>query len=204
MTVRCSHDTHLKWPCRWKPFGPFLALLMWAFSGEASTEPAQGQSEESAEVNREYTIKAAYLYQFGRYVQWPSHAFPDSRTPLVIGVLGTDPFGAVLDDIARTKRVDQRPIVVRRFATMADYAPCHILFVAASTSPEQKATAIKKAQNFAVLIVGEEPGFAEQGGIVNFFMDENRIRFEINPKAAGVDQLKISSKLLSLAKIVRR
>jgi hypothetical protein len=162
------------------------------------------QSEENAETNREYAIKAAYLYQFSRYVQWPASAFANENSPLVIGVLGVDPFGNILEEIARTKRIEGRPIVIRRFASMADYTPCHILFISSSVSPEQKEAAIQKAKRAPILLVGEEPGFAEQGGTINFFFDENKIRFEINATAVKHDQLKISSKLLSLAKIVGR
>jgi hypothetical protein len=165
---------------------------------------ASGQSEESPEVSREYAIKAAYLYQFGRYVQWPDSAFANERSPLVIGVLGVDPFNGILDEIARTKRIEGRQIVIRRFQTMAEYKPCHILFVSASVTPEQKAAAFEKAQGSPLLLVGEEPGFAEHGGKINFFLDENKVRFEINMEVAKQDRLKISSKLLSLAKIVGR
>jgi hypothetical protein len=119
-------------------------------------------------------------------------------------VLGVDPFGGVLDEIARSKRIEGHTIVIRRFASMADYTPCHILFIAASVSPEEKAAAIQKARGSAVLLVGEEPGFADEGGMINFFMDENKIRFEINTENAKQDRLKISSKLLSLAKIIGR
>ncbi len=83
-----------------------------------------------------------------------------------------------------------------------EYAACHILFIPASAAAEQKATAIQKLQGTPTLLVGEEPGFAKQGGTINFFFEENRIRFEINTDTARQDQLKISSKLLSLAKIV--
>jgi hypothetical protein len=117
-------------------------------------------------------------------------------------VLGTDPFGTVLEEIAKTKQIDGRPIVIRRFASMAEYRPCHVLFVGGSVSAEQKALAIQAAHTSPVLLVGEEPGFANQGGTINFFLDENKIRFEINAEAAKREQLKISSKLLSLAKLV--
>ena len=169
-----------------------------------SARDIRAQSDDDSDVNREYVIKAAYLYQFGRYVQWPANAFASDGSPLVIGILGADQFSSSLEKIARTKRIDRRPIAVRRFASMAEYTPCHILFVSSSLSPEQKAVAIQKSQQSALLLVGEEPGFAEQGGTVNFFLDENKIRFEINMEIAKQDQLKISSKLLSLAKIVGR
>ncbi len=164
---------------------------------------ARAQSDDDG-IDREYAIKAAYLYQFGRYVQWPAATFADERSPLVIGVLGQDPFGGILEEIARTKRIDGHPIVVRRFASMADYTACHILFITSSVAPEQKAAALQKLQGTPTLLVGEEPGFAKEGGAINFFLEENKIRFEINMEIAKQDQLKISSKLLSLARLVPR
>ncbi len=182
----------------------FLAVLAWTAALLGVAGQAFSQYEDGAEASREYAIKAAYLYQFGRYVQWPAGAFANETSPLVIGVLGPDPFDGMLEEIARTKRIEGHPIVVRQFASMRDYKPCHILFVNSAVDPEQKAAAIQKAKESPILLVGEEPGFVEQGGTVNFFLDENRIRFEINAAAAKQERLKISSKLLSLAKIVGR
>ena len=186
-----------------RPRRLWLPALLWMTALAADVSFVVAQYEDDSAVSREYAIKAAYLYQFGRYVQWPTNTFSSDDSPLVIGLLRTDPFGDILQKIARTKRIEGRPITVRQFASMADYVPCHILFVASSVSPEERAAAIQKVRGTPVLLVGEDPGFAKQGGTVNFFQEENRIRFEINAEAAKRDQLKISSKLLSLAKIVR-
>jgi hypothetical protein len=198
--ARQSKDGHPRWTFS----RLLLPALAWTIALASGASRLYGQTDDSSDANREYAIKAAYLYQFGRYVQWPANAFTSDGSPLVIGVLGTDPFGGVLEEIARTKRIDGRPITLRRFASMAEYTPCHILFISSSVGPEQKAAAIQKAQRSPLLLVGEEPGFAEQGGTINFFLDENKVRFEINSEVAKQDQLKISSKLLSLAKIVGR
>ena len=179
-----------------------MVLGMTTIVGPA--EALLAQYEDGMGMNREYAIKAAYLYQFARYVEWPPGAFANENAPLIIGVLGTDPFDGILETIARTKRIEGRPIVVRRIASTADYTPCHILFICSSIGPEERTAVIQKARGSPVLLVGEEPGFAEQGGTINFFMDQNKIRFEINAEAAKQDRLKISSKLLSLAKIVGR
>lgn len=181
-----------------------LLLLIATVVLACSVERLPAQSYESADINREYAIKAAYLYQFGRYVQWPANSFVGDSGPLIIGVLGEDPFGNLLEEIARTKRVEGHPIVIRRFASVSEYTFCHILFVCASADPEQKTMILKKLQKTPTLLVGEEPGFVDRGGTINFFLDENKIRFEINTEVAGQDHLKISSKLLSLAKIVSR
>jgi len=195
---------HMRWTLVRTIGYVLLPALVWTAALGGNAQRLQAQSEDAADINREYAIKAAYLYQFGRYVQWPAESFANAQAPLVIGVLGPDPFGGILEEIARAKRVDGHPIVIRRMTSMAEYAPCHILFVVSSVSPEQKAAAIQRAQGSPVLLVGEEPRFTERGGTVNFFLEENKIRFEINAEIAKQDQLRISSKLLSLAKIVGR
>ncbi|MHB1036927.1 MAG: YfiR family protein [Pirellulales bacterium] len=179
-----------------------LLALVLAFSPAEPDESRVFAQGEATDVDREYTIKAAYLYNFGRYVEWPEQAFRENADAFVIGVLGTDPFGAVLDEIAASKKIAGRKIVTRRFNSMTQYVPCHILFVSASASPEEKAAAIRKSRESHVLLVGEAPGFALNGGIVNFFVEQNRVRFEINAEAAKREDLKVSSKLLSLAKLV--
>jgi len=179
-------------------------LKLWLFAvlvGGATS--GRAQSEEAApEIDREYVIKAAYLYNFGRYIEWPAQSFPAKDSPFVIGVLGRDPFGPVLDEIARTKKMDGRTIVIRRFASVADVKPCQILFLAAPTTPEDRATLVRDAAKWSTLLVGEEANLAEEGATICFFLDQNKVRFEINLEAARREQLKISSKLLSLARIV--
>jgi hypothetical protein len=159
-------------------------------------------AQTAGEMDREYSIKGAFLYNFGRYVQWPATAFVDDHAPFVIGVLGADPFGTVLDEIATAAKVDGRPVVAKRFATLAEYSPCHILFITASTDAKVKTEVLTKLQNKGVLLVGEEAGLVQQGAVVNFYIENNKVRFEINVGTARQHQLKVSSKLLSLAKIV--
>jgi hypothetical protein len=163
----------------------------------------RAQSTEGGVINREYGIKAAYLYQFAYYIVWPAGSFADNQSPFVIGILGSDPFGDSLNDIARNKKVDGRQIVIKQFNSLADYKPCHILFVSSSAEPVgNDLISIRKQQRFPVLLVGETPDFTEQGGAIKLFIEQNRIRFEVNMDVARRNQLKISSKLLSLAKIV--
>jgi hypothetical protein len=94
---------------------------------------------------------ATYLYQFSHYVQWPSETFTGADAPLVIGVLGPDPFGGVLDEIARTKQVEGHPIVVTHVATMAEYRPCHILFISVLADPVQIVAALEKLRNLSLV-----------------------------------------------------
>lgn len=149
----------------------------------------------------EYEIKAAFIYNFAKYVEWPESNGPDSGEAFIIGVLGEDPFGPLLDQLARSKTVGDKPIVVRRFDSFADYTPCHILFVAASERDRLPAI-LEKLADSPVLVIGDTPGFARRGVAVNFVIEHSKVRFEINPAAAARAGLKISSKLLRLAKIV--
>jgi hypothetical protein len=151
----------------------------------------------------EYTLKAVLLYGFGRYVEWPKAAFAKDSDPFVIGVLGEDPFGKVLDAIATKKAIQGRRIVIRRFATVEEYRqPCHILFASRSLTPEQQAAVIAKTEGRPVFVVGETPGFAEHGATANFYTEGDRVLFEINVDASRRAQLRMDAKLLSLGKPV--
>lgn len=160
-----------------------------------------GLAAEDEAVTREYEVKAAFLYNFATFIEWPKGAVPDAGDTFVIGVFGEDPFGAVLDAIAASKTVQGKRIVVRRFTAIEDYMPCHILFVARSEH-KRLAEILERLAGAPVLIVGENAGFAETGGIVNLVIEDNKVRFEINQNAAQRAGLKISSKLLRLARIV--
>lgn len=166
-----------------------------------SARPAEVQPTEPGSLPNEYTVKAVFLYNFGRYVEWPEKAFANASDPFVIGILGEDLFGGSLDEIAAKKSILGRRIVVRRFASLEDYRPpCQILFVSRSLSREKQAAAVKQTEGMAVFVVGETPGFATLGGMANFFVDGDRIRFEINADAARRAQLRIDAKLLNLGK----
>ncbi len=115
-----------------------LCLFAWA------PATAGAQQSSGSTISREYTIKAGYLYNFGRYVRWPEEAFSSEDAPFVIGVLGADPFGATLDQVAAVKQISERRIVVRRFDSLDQYRPCHILFVAKTASAEEHFEAIRR------------------------------------------------------------
>jgi hypothetical protein len=162
---------------------------------------AQQGSEEGA-INREYPLKALFLYNFGGYIEWPADTFSSDQAPFVIGVLGSAPLESTLRELAATKTIAGRKIVVEQFLSAERIKPCQILFVTRNVSQPQQRMALEKLKNQHVLIVGESKGFAGQGGGVNFFIESNKVRFEINLESAKQHQLKISSKLLALAKIV--
>jgi YfiR/HmsC-like len=154
----------------------------------------------SAQEASEYQVKAAFLYNFAKFVEWPAGGGADA--PLVIGVLGKDPFGGEIDRAVEGKTVNGRRLTIKRFSSLEAYEYCHILFV--SSSERNKLPQIIAAvRNSSVLTVSETDRFAHIGGIINFVTIENRIRFEINQAAAERAGLKISSKLLSLGRVVR-
>jgi hypothetical protein len=156
--------------------------------------PARGES-------REYQIKAAFLVNFMQFVTWPSNAFTNADAPFTIGVLGEDPFGAALDRTVQGETVDHHKIMIQRARRIEDCKDCQMIFV--SRSEEKNLPVIlAKLDSGPVLTVSEMRDFARQGGIINFYLEEKKVRFEINPAVAQRDKLKISAQLLSLGKIV--
>lgn len=164
----------------------------------AACLPHPAVAQESVVTEREYNVKAASLYAFGRYVTWPEAAFASPTSPFVIGVLGGNPFGNALDQIAAKKTIAGRPIVVRQLATPAEAAGCHMVFVSRTTTPEAEAELFRLARTRPMLLVGESPGFAARGGVVNFFQSGSYVRFELNADRGAESKLSLDAKMLSL------
>jgi hypothetical protein len=160
------------------------------------------QAQQVTTIDREYTIKAAFLYHFLTYIDWPEGTFVDSKQPFVIGVYQTDPFGAVLDKIAATKNVEGRPIEIRRLQATDKLLECHIVFMAGTVEAAVQQNVLGLLANSHVLCVGETEDFVELGGAAQFFVEGNKVRFAFNTDVVDRSNLKVSSKLLSLAKIV--
>lgn len=155
-------------------------------------------SEVQAQTSNEYQVKAAFLYNFAKFVDWPAEAFGGGSGPLVIGVVGDDPFGGVLDQAINGKTINGRSMVVHRLKWGQDLRSCHILFIS-SSERSRLPQIIQSLRGASVLTVGDMGGFNQQGGIVNFVLEANRVRFEINSRGADQARLRISSKLLALA-----
>jgi hypothetical protein len=183
-------------PRRWI-VGLFAVLL---FGAGLTAEARAGQGDGF--INREYPLKALFLYNFAGYVEWPDHAFADTQRPFVIGVLGNAPVNTMLHEIAASKQVAGRSIEIKHFASPDVVGPCHVLFVARDVSSQHAGAVIERLRGLPVLTVGESAGFAQLGGCVNFYIEANKIRFEINLQAAKQQQLRISAKLLALSRIV--
>ena len=149
----------------------------------------------------EYEIKAAFLYNFATFVEWPSSAFAGEESPFVVGVVGKDPFGPGLEEVFQGKTVGKRQIVVRRSAEEGDLPVCHLLFICKSER-ERAPKILEYLKGVPTLKVADFPGFAASGGCINFFIEGKKVRFEINPESAKRANLRVSSKLLRLARVV--
>jgi len=167
------------------------------------TSTAAAQAVDPPDAS-EYLIKAGFIYNFAKFVEWPSTAFSQPDSPIMIGVLGTDPFGSVLDRLVEDKKIGARGFVVKRYKwgkDLKDLKECKILFVSASEKAHIDEI-VQAVKGLPILMVGETPGFAERGGMIRFTLEDNRVRFEINVDAAHQADLNISSRLLTLAKII--
>jgi hypothetical protein len=173
--------------------------------------PVSGKDSDEPVGHREYKIKAAFLYNFLRTVDWPEGRFSDGNEPWVIGIVGKDPFGAIFDQAA-DKTVRGRPVVIKRFpgiqgdiAVQADEGrKCHLLFVCRSEQASLSSV-LQTMAGDGVLTVGEGQGFLEMGGCINFIPTADKGDFEINLDACKRARLEVSSKLIRIAqRVVQR
>jgi len=160
--------------------------------------PARGQ-----DINREYKLKAAYIYQFATYVEWPEGAFRDATSPFVIGILGPDPVGADLRKIAKVKKIGGRKIDVRYYEQAKEVRDCHILFMSRALKSETQQAAIKLLSGQNILFVGETPDYLKHGGVIDFVIQENRIRIYISKSAYEREGVVFSAQLLRVAVVLK-
>jgi hypothetical protein len=175
-----------------------LAALAFASAVAAGSSTSPGTGAVAAApspdgVLLEYRVKAAYLLNFARFVEWP--ADPADTGPMTICIAGPNPFGEVLNETLRDEQVNGRAIRAR---AARDDERCHILFVPAGVPPDQY---LENAGTQPVLTVGENPDFLRRGGIINFLLEDGKVRFQIDPSNAERGNLRISSRLLRLARV---
>ena len=185
-----------------RPFSTWLWRLVVILSAAGWASTAWAQQDF---VSREADIKAAYLYNFGKYVEWPSDVTlttEDKRPAFFIGVVGKSPVISPLQAIMRTKTLRESRIVIRQIRDPDEYRPCHIVFVPDGQEPQLVEFVLKQARRSATLTVGETEGFAAKDGMVNFYVEHNKLKFEVNPAAARGAGLAISSKLLRIGRLV--
>jgi hypothetical protein len=146
----------------------------------------------------EYEVKAAYLYRFLPFVTWPEEARIAAGQPIVVGIVGEDPFGTRLEDALRGKDIEGHPIVLKHFRSFSDYQPSAVVFVARSEQ-KQYAMILSRLEGQPVLVVGEGEEFCRAGGSIGFLMVSNKVRFAIRQDAIRQAGLQVSSKLMALA-----
>jgi hypothetical protein len=169
-----------------------LALL--ALAGAVPTRPQAAPSVE-------YQVKAAFLLNFAKFVEWPQDAFQTDKTPITLCVFRHDPFGSALDEIIREKAINNRELLARRVNDLPELKTCQLVFVS-GREEKQLPEILNSLKGASALVVGEGEDFAERGGAVQFFLENNKLRFAINVDAIQRARLQASSKLLALARIV--
>ncbi len=163
--------------------------------------PSGGMNLYAQATSKEYQIKAAFLFNFMQFVEWPPTVFKNADDPFRIGVLGQDPFNAALEETVQGETISNHKIIVEHATQVDNLKNCQLIFI--SKSEKKYVTEILSAlDDKPILTVSEIEGFAERGGGINFYLEGNKVRFEVNPDAAQHDGLKVSSQLLSLGKIV--
>ena len=165
-------------------------------AGPLSPEPAPDPP-----TTEEYELKAVFISHFLKYLEWPETAFEQPTSPLVIGVLGEDPFRKTLDEVVdELPPISGRQVVVERYTSVEAATSAHVLFV-----PRTERSAGRLARRLCgrpILTIGEQRGFAEAGGVINFKTDRRRVSFEINTECADAAGIRLSAQLLKLATIV--
>lgn len=175
----------------WAPLHRLVALACLVLVGVAAAQsPAP-----------EYRLKAVFLFNFAQFVEWPPSAFAEAGAPLVIGVLGEDPFGATLDETVQGERVNGHPLEVRRYRRVDEIGSCQILFVS-RTEQGHLDQILDPLKDRSILTVSDADGFALRGGMIGFVTEHNHIRLRVNLDAARAANLTLSSKLLRPAQIV--
>lgn len=158
--------------------------------------PTQGQNKPPLE----YQVKAAFLFNFTRFIQWPPTTFISEDAPFVIGIIGDDPFGPYIDELVSNEQVNGHTIIVKRYNTLQDATGCQLLFVTNANAALSK-TALLQALHQGAVTVSDNDHFLRDGGMIRFFKADNRIKIEIKLAAVKTAHVDISAKLLQLAKV---
>jgi hypothetical protein len=172
-------------------FWPVVLAIV--FSGVAA--------RAAGETTGEYQVKAAFLFHFAQFVEWPADAFGNATSPLTYCLREEDPFHGALDEALKGKSIGGRELRMRHLKRPEPVEGCHVLFIG-NSDPKRLEEDLASTRGRAVLTVGDTESFSKMGGIIGFCLEERKVRFDINLESAGKARLKISAKLLSLAKTV--
>jgi hypothetical protein len=168
-----------------------LALMALVATGNSSAAPAQPT---------EYALKSVFLYNFCRFMEWPNSAFSSPNDPLVIGVVGDDPFGSLLNEAVEGETYHGHPIRIEHYHSPRDIKHCQVLFVSHSETSRTKEILAAVAGK-SIVTVGETDGFLDMGGMIALTADHNRVRLRVNPANLRAANIDVSSKLLRVAEI---
>jgi hypothetical protein len=182
-----------------QPVSQLAGLLAAALVVALPYLPASATAEEVPE----FAVKAAYIYKFGTFIEWPESTFASSTSPATLCVVGDDPFGPTLDKAGDDQHLNGHAIVIKRLKTVGKDSGCQILFVDGSDA-RRAAQALEAVRGEGILTITDGAQSADATGIINFVIADKRVRFEIDDQAAAANQLTISSKLLGLAKSTKR
>jgi hypothetical protein len=187
---------HMRWQrlC----FHRRLFPLTFCFIGLLTHHP---DSHSQAKNEIEYRLKAVYLLNFLQFTEWPDTVFEDDYSPIILGILGEDRIRPYMEETVESEKVGNHPIVIEQFRSPDEISTCHALFVG-SLEKDEVDLFLSRIGHFPILLVSDNDGFADAGGSIGFYVEKNKIRFAVNLRAVHRANLKVSSKLLRLAKIV--
>jgi hypothetical protein len=174
------------------------SILLWicCLVQTAGTFPAAADDHSA----REYEVKAAFIFKFAQFMEWPAGAFTSDTDAIIVATVGDDPFQGSLDRVMAGKTIGSRPMAVVHFSSVDQIQRCHVLFISAANADELPAILSKVAKS-PVVTIGEQDDFCASGGVIQFLIEDAKIHFEVNTAAADQSGVKISSRLLKLAKI---
>jgi hypothetical protein len=187
-------------PAGTRGLAALLASILAALCLGLGSPAACGEADDPT---TEFRVKAACLFKFTPFIEWPEAAFPDPKAPFIVAILGKDPFGPILEETFKGKSVGNHPIELRRYKDLKELKPCHMLYVSESEKENLEAVA-KATKDMGAVTASDIETFTRKAGAIRFLIAENKVRFEINLDAAKRAKVTISSKLLKIAvKVVR-
>lgn len=157
-----------------------------------------GNRNTYSQIPTEYEVKAAFLFNFAKFIEWPDTTFNNREEPVIIGVLGRNPFGVELEQTFEKKSIKGRNIIIEYYNWDDVFEQCHILFICVSEK-RNWTRILNRLRDRAVLTVSESKGFVKNGGMINFVIRNNKVKFQINNLATRVSGLRVSAKLLKVA-----
>lgn len=190
MRIGLLHIIHFNYSAVCKHISIAILLIFFVTASMSAQTTAASENQ----------VKAVFLFNFTHFVDWPSSAFEYPYEPFIIGIIGNDPFGSLIESTIEGERIGTHLIKINRYKTIQDIQKCHILYIA-TQDPDETKKIINAVADKDILTVGDSPNFIRWGGMIRFYKEENKIRLQINNSAAKAAGLKISSKLLRVAQV---